>query len=75
MKKQNSNHNVKIEKMVVFVKKFDHYYHKFNFGNFFKCPVKVLIIWNWDLDRNLFMAYLFITIFTVLFEKLITILR
>ena len=26
MKKQDSNQNVKVEKMVVFVKNFDHYY-------------------------------------------------
>ena len=31
----------KVEKMVVFVKTFDHYHHKFNFGNFFICPVKL----------------------------------
>ena len=41
MKKQNSNQNVKVEKMVVFVKTFDYYHHKFNFGNFFSCPVKL----------------------------------
>ena len=29
MKKQNSNQNVKVEKMVVLVKTFDHYHHKF----------------------------------------------
>ena len=29
MKKQNSNQNVKVGKMVVFVKAFDHYHHKF----------------------------------------------
>ena len=29
MKKQNSNQNVKIEKMVALVKTFDHYHHKF----------------------------------------------
>ena len=29
MKKQNSNQAVKVEKMVVFVKTFDHYHHKF----------------------------------------------
>ena len=28
--------NVKVEKMVVFVKTFDHYHRKFNFGNFFQ---------------------------------------
>ena len=41
MKKQSSNQNVKVEKMMVFVKTFDHYYHKFNFGDFFSCPVKL----------------------------------
>ena len=39
MKKQNSNQNVKVEKMVAFVKSFDHCYHKFNFDNFFSCPL------------------------------------
>ena len=29
MKKQNSNQDGKIEKMVVLVKTFDHYHHKF----------------------------------------------
>ena len=29
MKKQNSNQNVKVEKMVVLVKTFDHYHNKF----------------------------------------------
>ena len=29
MKKQNSNQNGKVEKMVVLVKTFDHYHHKF----------------------------------------------
>ena len=28
--------NVKVAQMVVFVKLFDHYHHKFNFGNFFR---------------------------------------
>ena len=41
MKKQNSNQIVKDEKMVTFVKTFDHYHHKFNVGNFFSCPVKL----------------------------------
>ena len=41
MLKQNSNQNVKVEKMVRFLKFFDHYHHKFNFGNFFRCPVKL----------------------------------
>ena len=38
MIKQNSNQNVKVEKMVVFY----HYHYKFDFGNFFSCPVKLL---------------------------------
>ena len=29
MKKQNSRQNGEVEKMVVLVKTFDHYYHKF----------------------------------------------
>ena len=29
MKKQNINQNVKVDKMVVLVKTFDHYHHKF----------------------------------------------
>ena len=41
MKKENSNQNVKVEKMVVFAKNVDHYLHKFNFGHFFRCPVKL----------------------------------
>ena len=41
IKNQNINENVKVEKMVVFVKMFDDYYHKFNFGNFFSSPVKL----------------------------------
>ena len=34
MKTQNSNQNVKAEKVVVIMKTFDHYYHKFNFVDF-----------------------------------------
>ena len=41
MKKQNNNQHVKVEKMVVFAKTFDYYHHKFSFGNFFSCPVKL----------------------------------
>ena len=41
IKKQNSNQNVKVEKMVIFVKTFNYYDDKFNFGNFFSCPVKL----------------------------------
>ena len=33
MEKQNSNQNVQVEKMMVFVKTFDYYHHKFNFDN------------------------------------------
>ena len=40
MKKQNSNPNVKGEKMVVFVKTFDYYQHKFKFGHFFQLSYK-----------------------------------
>ena len=41
IKKQNRNQNVKVDKMVVFVKAFDHYYLMFNLGNFSSCPVKL----------------------------------
>ena len=41
MKKQNSYQNVKVEKMLGFVKTFDYYHYKFNFGNFSSCPVKL----------------------------------
>ena len=41
MKKQNSNQILKDEKMVIFVKIFDHYHHKFSVGNLFSCPVKL----------------------------------
>ena len=34
-KKQNRNQNVKVEKMVVFLKTLDYYHHKFNFDSFF----------------------------------------
>ena len=75
MKKQNSIQNVRVKKMVVFVKIFDHYHHNFSFGNFFSCPVNCKGIWNWSLDRNLIMALLIMAIYTVMFEKLYTILR
>ena len=61
MKKQNSNQNAKVEKVLVFVKTFDYYHHKFNFGNFFNCPVKLLK----NLDRNLILA-----MYKMLFEEL-----
>ena len=41
MKRQISNQNVKAEKMVVCLKTFHYYHHKFYFGNFFSCPVKL----------------------------------
>ena len=40
MKNQNSIQNVKVEKMVLSVKAFDYYHHKFNFGNFFSLSCK-----------------------------------
>ena len=73
--KQKSIQNVPVKKMVVFVKIFDHYHHNFSFGNFFSCPVNCKRIWNWSLDRNLIMALLIMAIYTVMFEKLYTILR
>ena len=41
MKKQNNNQNLKVEKVMIFVKTFDYYHRKFNFGIFFSCPVKL----------------------------------
>ena len=41
IKKQNGNQNVKVDKMVVFVKIFDHYYLMFNLGNFSSNPIKL----------------------------------
>ena len=62
MKKQNSNQNVQVKKMVMFIKTFDHYHHKFSFYNFFSCPVNCKRIWNWSLARNVIMALLIIAI-------------
>ena len=64
MKKQNSNQNVNVEKMVVFVKTFGYYYHKFNFGNFFQLSCKPVK----ELETEI------LAIYKVLFEKLYTIL-
>ena len=54
MQKQNSNQNVRVKKMVVFVKTFDHYHRNFNFGNFFSSKTvkefetEILVeIWSW----------------------------
>ena len=41
-KKQNSNQNEKVEKMVLFVKTFDCDHHKFNFGTFFSVSCKTV---------------------------------
>ena len=41
MKNQNSNQKVKVKKLEIFVKTFDHYNLMFNFGNFLRCPVKL----------------------------------
>ena len=40
IKKQNSNQNVMVEKMVVFVKTFECYHHNSNFRNFFRLSIK-----------------------------------
>ena len=40
MKKQNSNQNVKVGKMAVFVRPFDYYYHKFQLFQLFCKIVK-----------------------------------
>ena len=64
----------KIEKIVMFVKTCDHYHHKFDFGNFFSCPVICKRIWNWNFDRNLIMALVIMAVCIVLSEKLHAIL-
>ena len=46
MTKENSNGNVELEIMVVFVKTFDYYHDKFNFGKFFQLPCKTKRILN-----------------------------
>ena len=73
MKKQNSNQNVKVEKMVVLVKTFDHYHHKIELFQLSCKTVKEF--WNWNFDQHLIMALLITAICTVLFEKLYTVLR
>ena len=75
MKKQNSKQNVMVEKMVVFVKTFDHYHGKFNLVTFSAVQWNCKIIWNWSLDRNLIMVLLIMVIYSGLFGKLYTILR
>ena len=56
--------NGKGHKMVGFVKTFDHYQRKFNFGHFFSSPVKLKRIWK--LDQNLIMALIVMAIYTLL---------
>ena len=70
------NFNVKVEKMVAFVKTFDHYHRKFNYGNLFCCPVKLEKNLKLKFRSKFFIIALLIkTIHTVLFKKLYTILR
>ena len=64
MKKKTSNHNVKVEKMVVFVKAFEYYYHKFNFDS-----LKLKFKPKFNHGFTMVMA-----IYNVLFDKLYTIL-
>ena len=71
MKIQNSNQNVKVEKMVVF----DHYHQKFNFGNFFSCLVKLKKNLKLKFRPKFNHALLIMAIYTVLIEKLYTILK
>ena len=73
MKKQNSNKNVKVGKMVVLVKAFDNYHHKFQFFQLSCKKVKVNL--KLKLNRILIMGLLILAISTVLFEKLYTMLR
>ena len=70
VKHENGNQNVKVEKIAVFVKTFDYYHHKFDFGTFFSCLVKLKLTskFNHDFTR-------IIALYAVLFEKLYTILR
>ena len=70
MKKQNINQNVRVKKMVVFVKRFNHYIHKFSFNTFSAVQQNCKIIWN--LDRNLIIALLTMANYRRLFEKHIT---
>ena len=60
---KNSNQNVKVEKMVLLVKIFDHYHHKFQL---LQLPCKIVKKnWNWSLDRNLIITLLIMAICTV----------
>ena len=42
--------DVKVEKMVVFVKTFDHYHYKFNFGNFFRLQKNLKMKFRWKFN-------------------------
>ena len=69
MKKQNSNQNRQVEKMVELVKTFGHYHHKFQL---FQLPVKLLRNLKLKFNQNL-ITLLIMAICTVLFEKHYTI--
>ena len=73
MKNQKINQNGKAEKMMVLVKTFDHYHHKFQL---FQPSCKIVKeFWNWNLDQTLITTLLSMPIRTVQFEKLYTILK
>ena len=61
---------MRVEKIVVFVKTFDYYHHKLIFCNFFSCLVKLKFTSKFSRDFTRIIA-----LYTVLFEKLYTILR
>ena len=75
MKQQNSNQNVKVGKVVVFVKTFDYYHLKFNFGGFLSCPVKLQknlkLKFKWKFNHGFIRT---MSTYKVLLEKLYTIL-
>ena len=69
MKNKIVTRNVKVEKIVGFIKNFDHYQHKFNFLSLFQPFSKTVkgSKVNQNLDQNLFMILLIMVIYTVLF--------
>ena len=71
MKKQNSNQIGKAEKVVILVKTFDHYHHKFHI---FQLPCKISI-WNWNLEQNLIMTLVIIVYLHNGLKSFIAILR
>ena len=69
MKNETVTRSVKIEKMVRFIKNFDHYQHKFNFSSLFQ-PISKTVKgskFNQNLDQNLIMTLLIMVIYTLLF--------